>query len=291
MKVATYFDGGPKVGILSADETAVYPLREFGCDCADMVDFIEMFDETMRAAIAGALAEGEPGIPLSEVTLLAPIPQPRHDILCVGQNYLAHALESAKFKGEEYKKPEHPLIFTKRVRGAVAPEGAIPAHADFTSQVDYEAELAVIIGRKCDHVEPERVFDHLFGYTVVNDVSARDLQSRYGQFAVGKSLDGFTAMGPWIALESGFERPPRLRVATRVNGEPRQDGNTSDFIFDIPRLVSELSRGITLDPGDIIITGTPAGVGLGFNPPRFLKPGDVVECEIEGIGMLRNRVE
>ena len=232
----------------------------------------------------------EAGIPLDSVKLAAPIPHPRHDILCIGQNYLAHAIESFKFKGLEYQKPSHPVYFTKRVNRAVADGECIPAHADITSQLDYEAELAVVIGKRCDHVKPEDVFAHIFGYTIVNDVSARDLQYAHSQYAFGKSLDGFAPMGPWIVTADEIPAPPALRIGTRVNGEVRQDSNTGDFIFDIPYMISELSGGIVLEPGDIVITGTPSGVGMGFTPPRFLKSGDVVECEIEKIGTLRNTV-
>ncbi|MCC8190778.1 MAG: fumarylacetoacetate hydrolase family protein, partial [Planctomycetes bacterium] len=217
-------------------------------------------------------------------------PHPPRDLLCVGQNYLEHALETARFKGTEYHQPEYPVIFSKRVIRAVPPEGEIPAHADITAALDYEAELAVVIGKRCDHVRPEEVFAHVFGYTIVNDVSARDIQMNHVQYTFGKGLDGFAPMGPWIATVDEFAAPPHLNVVTRVNGEVRQNSNTSEFIFDIPRLISELSSGITLLPGDILITGTPSGVGMGFSPPKFLQPGDVVECEIEGIGVLRNVV-
>jgi 2-keto-4-pentenoate hydratase/2-oxohepta-3-ene-1,7-dioic acid hydratase in catechol pathway len=208
----------------------------------------------------------------------------------VGQNYTAHALEGARYAGKEWTKPDWPVYFSKRVDRCVAPGGVIPAHADITSELDYEAELAVIIGKTASKVKPGDVFSHIFGYTVANDVSARDIQHNHVQYTFGKGLDGFAPMGPWIATVDEFAVPPRLNVKTRVNGEPRQDANTSDFIFDIPRLISELSSGITLEPGDILITGTPAGVGMGFQPPKFLRPGDEIECEIEGIGILRNVV-
>jgi 2-keto-4-pentenoate hydratase/2-oxohepta-3-ene-1,7-dioic acid hydratase in catechol pathway len=235
-------------------------------------------------------AEGS-GTPLSEARLLPPIPHPRHDILCIGQNYLAHALEGARYHGKEYVKPDYPVYFSKRVGLPVGQNGKIPAHADVTTMLDYEAELAVVIGKRMDHVAPDRVFDYIFGYTIVNDVSARDRQKAHSQYTFGKGMDGFAPMGPWIVTADEFLAPPHLNIKSRVNGEPRQDSNTSDFIFDIPRLLGELSAAMTLEPGDILITGTPAGVGMGFTPPKFLKPGDVVECEIEGIGTLRNTVE
>lgn len=291
MKFITYIDkdGADRLGVLTADGAGMHPLADLGIFCSGMTEFIASYDETIVARLRAKIAV--PGVPLAEVMLAAPIPYPRHDILCIGQNYLGHAIESAKFRGKEYTKPAYPTYFAKRVNRAVAPEGTIAAHADITAQLDYEVELAVVIGSRCDHVRPEEAFDHIFGYTIVNDISARDLQNRHGgQYTFGKSLDDSTPMGPWLVTRDEFASPPHLRVRTWVNGELRQDGNTSDFIFDIPRLISELSTGIVLEPGDILITGTPAGVAMGFQPPRFIKAGDVVECEVEGIGRLRNTV-
>ncbi|MCL2069046.1 MAG: fumarylacetoacetate hydrolase family protein [Oscillospiraceae bacterium] len=237
------------------------------------------------------LSKKDGGIPLCDVSLEAPIPIPKRDVICIGQNYLAHALESHRAAGTEYKPLERPTYFIKRVSRAVKPGGEIPAHSGLTQKLDYEAELAVIIGKRCTKVAKEDVFPYIFGYTIANDVSARDIQRGYGgQWAFGKSLDGCAPMGPWIVTADELQSPPVLKITARVNGEGRQEGRTDDFIFDIPHIVSELSRGITLMPGDIIMTGTPSGVGMGFDPPKFLRPGDVVECEIEGIGVLRNVV-
>ena len=278
--------GKEKPGVLSADGLRVHTLSGYDT----LIDFIaDYYSEGCAAALQLLKTDG--GIPLCDVTLEAPIPHPRHDIICIGLNYTAHAIESFKARGAEYKPLPHPTYFIKRVNRAVKPGGDIPSHSDFTSQLDYEAELAVIIGKRCDHVAKEDVFGHVFGYTVMNDVSARDIQNGYGgQWAFGKSLDGFAPMGPWIVSTDELSSPPALKISARVNGEARQEGNTNDFIFDIPAVVSELSRGIVLEPGDIIMTGTPSGVGMGFNPPKFLRPGDVVECEIEGIGILKNQV-
>ncbi len=290
MKFVTYSEGNgaETVGVLTPDGAGVHALRDCGVECRNMLELIEKYDGKMAAALQGKITA--PGRPLAGVTLAAPIPHPRHDLICVGQNYLAHAIESAKFSGVEFKKNEYPVYFAKRVNRAVPPEGDISAHADLTSKLDYEAELAVIIGRRCDHVRPEEVFNYVFGYTIVNDVSARDLQTNHKQFLFGKSLDNFTPMGPCIVTRDEVGSPPQLRVRTWLNGELRQDSNTSDFIYDIPFLVSQLSQGIVLEPGDILITGTPSGVGLGQNPPAFLKVGDRLEMEIEGIGRLRNRI-
>ena len=284
MKLVTFISRGKELpGVISEDGTFVIPLEGW---------------PSLEAFIAGCAGESPAkkipdgkGIPLSEVKLTAPIPNPRHDLLCIGQNYLAHAIESCQFKGVEYVKPQHPVYFGKRVNRAVADGEEIPSHNDITKQLDYEVELAVVIGKRCDHVAPEDVFDHIFGYTIVNDISARDLQYAHTQYTFGKSLDGAAPMGPCIVTADEFQAPPDLRLTTKINGELRQDSRTSDFIFNIPYIISELSGGIVLEPGDIIITGTPSGVGMGLKPPAFLMPGDVIECEIEGIGTLTNTVK
>lgn len=290
MKFITYVDtnGVDQLGVLANDAASVHPLKNLGIACASMPEFIAAWSESVRATIQAGIAA--PGIPLADIALAAPIPHPPHDILCVGQNYLEHAIESAKFKGQEYVKPDHPVYFSKRVNRAVATGGIIGAHADITAKLDYEAELGVVIGKRCAHVRPEEVFEYIFGYTVVNDISARDLQYAHVQYTFGKGLTDATPMGPWLVTRDEFVDPPQLQVKTWVNGELRQNSNTSEFIFDIPYMISELSGGMILEPGDVVITGTPSGVGMGYQPPRFLKAGDVVECEIEGIGKLRNTV-
>ncbi len=291
MKFVTFFDAAQKeqVGVVHND--SIHALADLGFPCQDMPDLIEKYTPDLGAAIAAKLANAGTGIPPGEAKLQAPIPRPRHDILCIGQNYLAHALEAARYRGKEYVKPDWPTYFSKRVTLPVGHEGIIPAHTDATDKLDYESELAVIIGKRMSRVPKENVFDHIFGYTIVNDVSARDRQVRHAQFTYAKGMDGFAPMGPWIVTADEFKTPPHLQVMARVNGELRQNGNTNDLIFDIPHLLAELSLGITLEPGDILITGTPAGVGMGFTPPKFLKPGDIVECEVEGIGVLRNTVQ
>lgn len=290
MKLVTFEQGGAaRLGVCRKDGTAVIPLETLLIDYPDMTTLIERLTDEERERMEQA-TEAEDGIPMAELKLLAPILHPRHDVLCVGQNYVAHAIESAKFKGIEYKKAEYPVYFSKRVDCAVGPGGMIKCHGELTKQLDYEVELAVIIGKTCSHVSREEAFSYVFGYSIGNDISARDIQNRHKQYSFGKGLDGSFPLGPCIVTKEELPSPPYLKIQSWVNGELRQDGNTDDFIFDIPELISQLSQGITLEPGDILITGTPSGVGMGFHPPKFLKPGDVVTCRIEGIGTLENVV-
>ncbi|MGM0215122.1 fumarylacetoacetate hydrolase family protein [Enterococcus sp. AZ109] len=276
------------VGLVSADEQVVFDLKEVDASITKMEILIEKYPD-LEEALAEKINQLTP-ISMDEIELLSPIPRPKHDILCVGVNYRLHAIESAKFAGREYLAPKHPVYFSKRVNQTVKPDGMIQAHADITEKLDYEVELAVIIGKTCSKISPDEVFDAIFGYTVGNDVSARDMQAAYGQFMFGKSLDGFAPLGPWIVTKDELSQPPHVNLKTYVNGELRQNSNTSDLIFDLPYMISELSQGITLEPGDILLTGTPAGVGMGFQPPKFLQAGDEVICEIEGIGQLRNTI-
>ena len=223
--------------------------------------------------------------------LLAPIPRPRQDILCLGMNYKDHADEAAQYNAEAFTKEKPVAVyFSKRVSQAVAPEGDIERHAGLVERLDYEVELGVILGKAARNVKAEEAGDYIFGYTVLNDVSARDLQTGHKQWYFGKSLDGFTPMGPCIVTADEIAFPPALHITARVNGELRQDSTTDLLITSIADIIEELSSGMTLLPGTIISTGTPSGVGMGFDPPKFLKPGDVVECSIEGIGTLRNTV-
>ncbi len=290
MRFVTFaYRGAEQPGVLAADGGGVVSLRNWDTGCADLRELIERYDDAAAASIA-AFREKEKAVPLADIKLLAPLPHPRHDMICVGLNYIEHAKESAIAAGREYKTPTIPVYFSKRVGVALGQGDAIHPHGDITSQLDYETELAIVVGKTCDHVKPEDVYGHIFGYTIINDVSARDLQHRHMQYYFGKSLDGFTPMGPWIVTADELPAPGSLRLTTRVNGEIRQNSSTGDFIFDIPYLISQLSSGIVLEPGEVIATGTPPGVGMGMTPPRFLLPGDVVECEIEGIGVLRNMV-
>jgi len=249
----------------------------------------------------GLVRQGEAGLalardvtttalPLSSLSLLAPIPVPPRNIMCLGMNYAAHAAESLMAKNLPVKMPEIPVFFTKATTAVNSPYGDIPYDPRVTTQLDWEVELAVVIGVQGVNIPRQRAFEHVFGYTVVNDISARDLQSGHQQFFKGKSLDGACPMGPAIVTKDEIPDPHHLALRCWVNGELKQESSTSDLIFDIPAIIEWLSHGMTLLPGDIISTGTPSGVGFARTPPEFLQPGDVVECEVEGIGRLRNRV-
>ena len=286
MKLITYRQNGAEhVGALTEDGTGVLPLP-----VPDMNTLIEtMTFEGLRSAVAAA--ERGSALALSDVELLAPIPRPRQDVLCLGMNYLAHAEEAARYSADAFRK-ERPVAvyFSKRVSEAGRPDGVIPRHAGLTDRLDYEAELAVVLGRTARDVKAADAADCIFGYTVLNDVSARDLQTGHKQWYFGKSLDGATPMGPVLVTADEIAYPPALEITCRVNGELRQQSNTSLLITSIGQILEELTAGMTLLPGTIIATGTPAGVGMGFDPPKFLQSGDVVECAIEGIGTLRSTV-
>lgn len=277
MKLITFLQSGiERVGVLSADEQTVRPLP-----VADMNALIE------SGEIPAPVGEA---IPLSQVTLLSPIPHPRQDVICLGINYKAHAREAERYSEAFLKEKPIPIYFSKRVSEAVAPEGFIESHPGLVERLDYEAELALIIGKRAKNVPAEEAEAYIFGYTVLNDVSARVLQTSHKQWYFGKSLDGFTPIGPCIVTADEISFPPKLKITAAVNGELRQDSTTDLLITGIPEIIAELSSGMTLLPGTIIATGTPSGVGMGFDPPKFLKSGDVVECTVEGIGTLRNTV-
>lgn len=226
-------------------------------------------------------------IPLHSVKLLAPIPKPAKNIFCVGKNYAEHAIEM----GSKDDIPEHIMVFTKAPTTVVGDNETVLNHQHITEQLDYEGELAIIIGKKGRGITKEEALEYVFGYTIINDITARDLQSRHKQFFIGKSLDTTCPMGPWIVHSSSIIHPNKLDIQTKINGELRQQSNTENFIFSIEEIISVLSQGMTLEPGDIIATGTPAGVGKGFKPPRFLQPGDAIEITVEQIGTLYNKIE
>ena len=240
------------------------------------------------------LVDGAPRIAVRTAKLAAPIPVPARNIFCVGKNYAAHAREfqrsgfDATSSGQDI--PKAPVVFTKAPTTVIGPEAPIPAHLDPTHSVDYEGELGVVIGRGGRGIAKSDAMAHVFGYTIINDVTARTLQQEHKQWFLGKSIDGFCPMGPALVTADQMSDPTRLKLQTKVNGELRQDASVADLIFDIPTLIDTISRGITLQPGDIIATGTPEGVGIGFKPPRYLQPGDVVAITIEPIGTLTNSV-
>ncbi len=258
----------------------------------DMTAFIALGDAGLAEATR-AVSAGAARVPLAHATLLAPIPRPARNILCVGKNYREHAREiqaTAVTGGDKDGVPEAPVIFTKWTSAVIGPQAPIPSYLDPTQSTDYEGELAVIIGRAGRGIARADAMRHVYGYTIVNDVTARRLQKLHSQWFLGKSLDGYCPMGPAIVTVDDIPDVGRLRVQTRVNGERRQDAPVADLVFDIPFLIETLSRTMTLEPGDIISTGTPAGVGQGFKPPKFLQPGDVVAVTIEPIGTLENPV-
>ncbi len=285
MRLITYVENKEeRTGVLSADGAGVYSLPY-----PDMQTVIETPWEELTAAVRRA--EKENAVSLHSVRLLAPIPRPRQDVICLGINYRSHAKEAAGYDKEAFSKEKPiPIYFSKRVTEAVAPEGFIESHPGLVQRLDYEAELAVIIGKTARNVAASDAADYIFGYTVLNDVSARVLQTAHKQWYFGKGLDGFTPIGPCITTADEIAFPPALSIKARVNGELRQDSTTDLLLTGIAEIIEELSSGMTLLPGTIIATGTPSGVGMGFDPPRFLKSGDVVECEIEKIGVLRNVV-
>ena len=289
MRLVSFGDDA-RVGVLQdgmvADLATVGP-------ASTMVELIAG-GEGALAALADAMALGPARVPLSEVRLLAPIPQPRRNVFAVGRNYREHAREfnaSGFDASSDVDLPDHPMVFTKAPSSIIGPGDAIQTRFDPTSTTDYEGELGVVIGRGGFRLAAEDALDHVFGYTIVNDVTARAVQRRHVQWFLGKSPDTYCPMGPCIvtADEMGQLGPQRLR--TRVNGEVRQEAALGDLIFDVPTLLATISEVMTLQPGDIIATGTPAGVGIGFDPPRYLSPGDVVEVEVDGIGVLSNPVE
>jgi 2-keto-4-pentenoate hydratase/2-oxohepta-3-ene-1,7-dioic acid hydratase in catechol pathway len=282
MRLVTYrTSSDPQLGIVQRDEVFPIPALE-------MLSLIRLGETGLQ--IAKQALRG-PGTPLESVTLLAPIPMPQRNIFCLGWNYAEHSEESARASGREVKLLERPAFFTKATTTVNGPYSDIQVDFNLSNQIDWEVELAVVIGPGGKNISTDKAMEHVFGYTVVNDVSARDLQIGHGgQFFKGKSLDGFCPMGPWIVTPDEISDPHALRLQCRVNGVTKQDSSTSHLIFNIPSIIESLSQGLTLLPGDVIATGTPGGVGFARTPPEFLRPGDVVECEVERVGVIRNRI-
>jgi 2-keto-4-pentenoate hydratase/2-oxohepta-3-ene-1,7-dioic acid hydratase in catechol pathway len=294
--------GHQRVGILTADKQSVIPLimaeqRYFGTAGVGltMLDVIRQGEpalQRIRTIIEKAKTDTDcPSIPLASLKINAPISRPPKNIFCIGKNYAEHALEFDKTKDASVAVPKNPVVFTKAATTIIGHQDVIQSHSDVTSELDYEVELAIVIGKQGYKIAADNAMDYIFGFTILNDITARDLQKKHLQWFLGKSLDTFAPMGPYLVHKSALLHPDSLTIRSKVNGEIRQNGNTKDLIFSIPTLIATISAGVTLEPGDIIETGTPAGVGAGFNPPKFLKPGDELELEIEGIGILKNRVE
>jgi 2-keto-4-pentenoate hydratase/2-oxohepta-3-ene-1,7-dioic acid hydratase in catechol pathway len=253
------------------------PLSSVGLHYPDLPSLISDFDSVTAKLAQGGIS----GVPASELTMKCPIVRPSK-MFAIGLNYADHARETGA------TPPERPVVFAKYPSSLNDPFGTVEIGGDITQQADYEAELAVVVGQRARRVSEDDAYAYVFGYAVVNDVSARDWQRADAQFSRSKSADTFCPIGPWITTADDVADPSQLRISSKVNGEVRQDSTTAQMIFAIPRLISFLSATITLEPGDVILTGTPPGVGLGFKPPRFLVPGDVVECEVEGLGRIRN---
>lgn len=282
------------IGVLSADQLQAFDLtqllnRPFP---GGMNDFIASVSaEELKIVNSFLEAPDFNGHPVAQVHLNAPITKPIHDILCVGLNYKAHVAEAtAALKNDQLNQDKKPILFGKRALRILGPDEPLQGQFELDAELDYESELAVIIGKSSKNIAPEQALDHIFGYSIFNDFSSRTLQRDHVQWLKGKSLDGYSALGPFIVTPDEFDINSELSISCEVNGELRQNSRISQMIYDIPRLISELSAGMTLEAGDIIATGTPSGVGMGLNPPSFLKPGDEVICKIEKLGALRTPI-
>ncbi|WP_285652240.1 fumarylacetoacetate hydrolase family protein [Actinomycetospora sp. NBRC 106375] len=281
-------DGREAVGRLDDDETTVRDLTPV-VGASSLLAVIEDWER-----LAPRLAASTDLPVVDDPRLRAPFPAPRRDLFAVGKNYREHVAEFGRSGYDTPQRsedlPDKPIVFTKATTSVTGPFDDIEAHAGLTAELDYEAELAVIIGRGGRGIASADAMDHVWGYTIVDDVTARDVQRDHKQWLLGKSLDTHAPMGPWAVSKDEIDDLGALEVSSTVNGEPRQKAPVADLIFDVPELIRVISAGMTLLPGDVIATGTPAGVGIGFDPPRFLRPGDVVECAITGLGAIRNTV-
>ncbi len=298
MYFVTYkYNNEEQIGILNHDKEGIIPLRVIFNKLNikplnTMNEFIISSDEKLISKINDISSKiNFDEIPISKVTICAPIPYPIRNLICLGKNYLDHAKEVIGLKGSENDIPKFPIYFSKIANPAIGHESMIKKHSEITDKIDYEVELGIIIGKDGINIKKENAEDYIFGYTIVNDISARNIQRKHGQWFKGKCLDTFCPMGPHIVHKSQIPFPVEVDIVCKINDEVRQNSNTRNMIFDIPYIISDLSKGMHLKAGDIIITGTPSGVGLGFKPFKFLKSGDKIECFIEKIGTLTNYLE
>ena len=295
MRLVTFSDAkGTRIGVHEAASNTIVDLAATTRLPKGMTEFIALGRNGLKRA-RSAVKSGEARLAFGSVKLHAPIPRPARNILCVGKNYYDHAHEfhASGFDASAGKDavPELPILFTKWPNSVIAHLEPIPSYLDYTHSTDYEGELTVVIGPGGRGIAKADAFDHVYGYTIINDATARTLQNQHKQWFLGKSLDGYCPMGPCIVTADEVRDVASLQLTTKVNGEVRQDAPVSQLIFDIPTLIATLSRVMTLEPGDLIATGTCAGVGIGFNPPKFLQKGDRVAITIEPIGTLENPVD
>ncbi|MFD2681284.1 fumarylacetoacetate hydrolase family protein [Bacillus seohaeanensis] len=297
--VSFQLNGNESYGVITEDGNAVWNIPAVALQAKDLaipatllegIQQGEEFFELVETCLTFAKELEETKdilLPIEGMEWLSPITRPKKNIMCVGKNYRDHAIEM----GSEKDIPEDVMIFTKSPTSATGHNQTLLLHENITSQLDYEGELAVVIGKKGKGIKEEDALDYVFGYTILNDITARDLQKKHKQFFIGKSLDTSCPMGPYLVTKDEIEDPQKLNIRTTVNGEIRQDSNTSSMIFSVASVISTLSQGMVLEPGDIIATGTPAGVGKGFEPPKFLKSGDEIEISIDRLGNLKNKVK
>lgn len=287
MKLLTYsINGVDKVGVIGFDDS-VLDISLAGIYKKDMNDLIVTSTKDELSKLR-ELSQKSGGLNLKNITKRAVIPHPLQDVICLGINFMEHAVESYNFKKIKFDgKREYPVYFSKRVNEAVADGGTILSHSDITKSLDYEAELALIISKDAKNVSKDKALEYVFGWSIINDISSRDIQNKHKQWYYGKSLDRSLPFGPWIVTSDELD-VLSLDIKSFVNGELRQNSNTSKLIFDAAYVISDLSKGMTLKAGTIISLGTPSGVGMGFTPPKFLNSGDEIVCFIEGIGELKN---
>ncbi len=291
MRFLSYdLDGERSYGALTEDKKHIINLSE-KFNYETLLDFIIEYNEKdLDKTVKDILKSEKNLIDLNEVEIVSPIPKTRRNIICLGLNYLDHAKESEKYKDNNFRLPEAPAYFSKMSASTIGHNMSLKLDENLTEKLDYEVELAIVIGKEGTNIPKDKVNDYIFGYTIMNDFTARDLQRKHTQWFKGKSLDNYTSLGPVVVHKDEFDLPLEVYLKSYVNGELRQSSNTRHLIYDIEEIISDFSKGVTLLPGDIIATGTPAGVGMGMHPPKFLKKGDSVICEIENIGLLENKI-